>query len=274
MTTTAMKDLRSKFNNLPEHQKIIYVVNGVVYSEFVRISSFYAQFKFPQPIIINNSVIDQNIGHADFFAKVCMSNVVKTDSKPDAEPDKKNLINMKFQSNKDDIKFLNTIKKANAVVIIDDSQNRKYIISDGHCFINLNKCQEDKLPYSPVFKEEEIIFKKEDMSAKSLKGYNQGCKTVVLELYNNTLEYINFNGRTKYSLSTQNIAAYEKKSNELCLYSRNFLKIAGNKNIDLKIAFKDKNYWLIITSELSKNINAITYERLHIARIHTPATDK
>ncbi|MGD9731353.1 MAG: hypothetical protein AB7U45_04155 [Desulfamplus sp.] len=289
MVENAIKDLCSKFKNLPEHQKIIYTVNGVHYSEFVRISSYYAQSKYPQPIIIKDSEIDQNVvGHADFFAKVCMSNVIKTDSKPkdttaqeplkekteskpDAEADKENLINMKFQSNKDDIKMLNTIKKANAVAIIDDSQNNKYIISDGNCFINLKKCQEDKLPCSPVFTDKEIIFKKDDMSVKALKGYNKGCKRVVLELYDNTLEYISFKGVTKYSLSTQNIAAYENKSKELCLYSKHFLEIVGNKTIDVKIALKDKKYWLIITSEISKHINAATYERLHIARMHTSA---
>lgn len=287
MTTNAINALGSKLKKLPEHQKIIHAVKGTDYSELVRISSFYAQSKYPQPVIIKDSVIDQNIGNSDFFAKVCMSKVIKTDSKPEDKtkkplkektdskpednPDKKTLINMKFQSNKDKAKMLNTIKKADAVAIIDDSKNDKYIISDGNCFVNLEKCKEDKLPCSPVFKEEEIIFKKDDMSAKALKGYNKRCKTVVLELYDNTLEYINFNGVIKYSLSTQNIAEYENKPKELCLYSKHFLAIAGNKTIDLKIALKDENYWLIITSELSKNINATTYERLHIARMHTPA---
>lgn len=288
MVENAITALRSKFKNLPEHQKIISVVNGVHYSEFVRISSYYAQSKYPQPIIIKDSEINQNIGHSDFFAKVCMSKVIKTESKPEDKPaqeplkekteskpednsDKKNLINMKFQSNKDDTKMLNTINKANAVAIIDDSQNNKYIISDGNCFINLKKCQEDKLPCSPVFTDKEIIFKKDDMSVKALKGYNKGCKRVVLELYDNTLEYISFKGVTKYSLSTQNIAAYENKSKELCLYSKHFLEIVGNKTIDVKIACKDEKYWLIITSEISKHINATTYEHLHVATMHTPA---
>ena len=281
MTTNAIKELRSNFKNLPEHQSITSIVTGVVYSEFVRIVSCYAQSKYPQPIIIKDSVIDQKIGHTNFFAKACMSKVIKTDSKPedkpakeslkekpkaktesksDAEPDKEKLINMKFQSNKNDITMLNTIEKADAVAIIDDSKNKKYIISDGNCVVNLKKCQEDELPCSPEFTDKEIIFEKDDMSTKALKACNKGCETVILELYGKTLEYINFNGVTKYSLSTQNIAAYENKPKELCLYSKHFLKIVGNKKVDLKIALKDENYWLIITSEISKHINVTTYE--------------
>jgi len=271
-TEKPITDLYRKLSNLDTKLTIIGITPRIYYSEILRMASFFATDKYRNPIIINKSVISQPVQSVDFFATINMSDVIKFyDSDIKLKP-----LDMKFEINKEDIKKLKSIR-GNAVAIINDTENNKYIINDGNSFVDINKSRYDELTTPPDLKDK--IIKQESLkdislpsdindigiiiqSTKELKEYSLTCKRVILELYDNELQYIIFNNNTKYIISPENASEFENAVPELYFYSYDFLKIAGNENCKLLIAYDDKDYWLITKSKIGE-IDITTYERLH-----------
>lgn len=261
MTDQSIAELKTDLTPLPKNHKRIGFLNGIIYSEMIRIVSFYATNKYQSPIHIETSRISQPLGTIDFFVDIDMSKVIET-SDPTIKSRRNKGLDLKFQCSKEDIKMLNSIKHADAVAILFDQDQKTYIFTDGKSVIELGQSEYDELPSPPELSGKSVGQSISEIPDR-IKIYKSTVKTVTLELFHDQLENIIFNGSVKYSVSQGNALAFRKKKSEVRLCSRHFLEIIGKDKVKLTIAKDDDEYWLITETNLSLNIAAKTYERLY-----------
>jgi len=274
MVQQSIKDLKSNLYPLPQGYGCLALLDGIYFDEMVKRISVFVTSKNPTPVHLKRSKISQPLGSIDFFVAFDMSKVIGSydpdkllNTGDDAlsteiEKDKdKTPIDLKVKCTKQEIKLLMSIKQADAVAILFDRTQMKYIFTDGKTMIEIDQSEYEELPSPPTLGQ--TVGEPVSVSPNKMKPFRTKGGTVVLELLENQLEGFTFQGGISYSLSVDNTLKLRAKEPELRLHSKHFLAIAGKDEVKLTIAKDKDEYWLISETKLSLNLIATTYERLY-----------
>lgn len=272
MAQQAIVDLITKVHPLPKDYNIVAVTEGIYFDEMVKRIAVFAIGKHQEHIHINGSIISQSLGNIDFFVKLDMSKVIGSydpskilntkDEAPITEDDKGKTtpINLKVKCNKRDIQLLRSIKQADAVVILFNSNRKVYIFTDGNTTIEIPQSEYKDL-LSPPALPGGIVGEPVSVDPVQMKLFKG--KTVDLEVFDNQLEKLTLQGGISHSFSVENTLDLMKKQPSHRLTSKHFLEITEKGKVSLTIA-KNANgdCWLISETKLSLNLTAKTYEHL------------
>jgi hypothetical protein len=275
MAEQAINDLINGLHPLPDGYKIVAVLEGIYHDELMKKIAVFAPGKYQEHIHINDSKISQPLGNIDFIVEYNMSKVIGSydpnqilnakNEAPSTEDDKDKTIpiNLKVKCNKRDIQLLKSIKQSDAVAILFNSDQKVYIFTDGNTTIEISRSEYKDLPSPPALSEG-IFGEPVSVDPVQMKLFKGKGKTVVLEVFDNQLEKLRFQGGISHSFSVGNTLDLMKKQPERFLESKHFLEIAGKDKVSLTMAKDtDGNYWLISETRLSLNLTARISERLY-----------